>query len=158
MSISDDIEKLYKLRQENIISEEEYQSARKKLFEDIKEKRSSLNINGFEDNIWCLFIHLSQFASYAVPIAGIIIPIVLWQIKKKDSSFIDKHGKIVANWIFTYLILFVIFLSLSFVIIGIPFLVVLIVLGIIFPIIGAIKANDYEVWVYPFSIRFFKID
>jgi uncharacterized protein len=39
--------------------------------------------------------------------------------------------------------------------IGLPMLLTLIVVAIVFPIIGAIKANDGEVWKYPLSIPFF---
>jgi uncharacterized Tic20 family protein len=34
--------------------------------------------------------------------------------------------------------------------------VALVIIGIVFPIIGGIKANNGEVWKYPLSIPFFK--
>jgi uncharacterized Tic20 family protein len=40
------------------------------------------------------------------------------------------------------------------VLIGIPLLWALLVVGIIFPIIGGIKANDGVLWKYPLSISF----
>lgn len=43
---------------------------------------------------------------------------------------------------------------LLLVIVGIPLLILLGVIGIIFPIIGGIKANNGEVWKYPLSISF----
>jgi uncharacterized Tic20 family protein len=41
-------------------------------------------------------------------------------------------------------------------IIGIPLLIALMVLMVVFPIIGAVKANDGKVWKYPLSIPFLK--
>jgi len=41
------------------------------------------------------------------------------------------------------------------ILVGFILIWVLGLLALIFPIIGAIKANDGEVWPYPLSIRFF---
>jgi len=105
---------------------------------------------------WALFLHLSQFAGYLVPLAGWIAPIIIWQLKKAEMPALDAHGKVVANWILSEIIYGAISVILVFVAIGIPILIVLFVLGIIFPIIGAIKAGDGIVWKYPLSISFFK--
>jgi uncharacterized Tic20 family protein len=45
---------------------------------------------------------------------------------------------------------------LCFVLIGILLVPVLVVLNIVFPIIGGLKANEGVVWKYPLSIPFFK--
>ena len=44
---------------------------------------------------------------------------------------------------------------LCFVLVGIPLLMALGLVGIIFPIIGAIKAGNGEVWPYPFMLKLF---
>jgi uncharacterized Tic20 family protein len=77
-------------------------------------------------------------------------------VKKDELPGIDVHGKNVANWILSKIIYAVISLILVLAIIGIPLLIALGVISIIFPIIGAIKANNGEVWKYPLSIPFFK--
>ncbi len=48
---------------------------------------------------WAMFLHFSQLAAFLVPLAGLIVPIVIWQIKKTELPGIDVHGKIVINWI-----------------------------------------------------------
>jgi uncharacterized Tic20 family protein len=63
---------------------------------------------------------------------------------------------VVFNWLISVIIYAVIFVLLSFIVIGIPLLVMLAVLTVIFPIIGAIKASNGEVWRYPLSFSFFK--
>ena len=97
-----------------------------------------------ETRLWGMLLHLSVFAGYAIPIAGLVAPIVIWQVRKVDLPQIDVHGKIVVNWI------------ISMALIGIPLLILLGVLGLVFPIIGGIKANNGEAWEYPLSIQFFK--
>ena len=105
---------------------------------------------------WALFLHLSQFAGFIVPFAGWIAPILIWQLKKAEMPALDPHGKVVMNWIISELIYCAVSIILVFVVVGIPLLVVLFLLGIIFPIIGSIKASNGEVWQYPLSIKFFK--
>jgi hypothetical protein len=103
---------------------------------------------------WAMLLHLSQLAGYViVPLAGLIVPILIWQMKKADLPGIDEHGKIVTNWIISE-ILYCIVLAVTFV--GVFLVPVVILIGIIFPIIGGIKANNGEVWKYPLSIPFFK--
>jgi uncharacterized Tic20 family protein len=91
-----------------------------------------------------------------IPYAGLVAPIVIWQVKKNELPGIDQHGKNAVNWIISLIIYSVVCFFLIFVIIGIPLLVVLGVLGLIFPIIAGLKANSGEYWKYPLSIKFFK--
>jgi uncharacterized protein len=105
---------------------------------------------------WAMFLHLSQFAGYFIPFLGLIAPVVIWQIKKEQYPELDKHGKIVVNWIISELIYWAIAGVLVFVLIGFLILPVLGILAVVFPIIGAIKANNGEVWHYPLSINIIK--
>lgn len=105
---------------------------------------------------WSMFLHLSVLTTYIVPLAGLVAPIVIWQMKKNDSPKLDMHGKIVVNWVLSMILYMIVSVVLSFVIIGLPMLLALVVLNIVFPIIGGIKANNGETWRYPLSIRFIK--
>ena len=105
---------------------------------------------------WCMIVHFSIFAGYIVAIAGFIAPIIIWQMKKDEFPEVDAHGKVVANWLLSALIYGVVSALLVFIFIGIPMLVALGVVGIVFPIIGGIKANDGILWKYPLSIEFLK--
>jgi uncharacterized protein len=103
-----------------------------------------------------LFLHLSQLLNFLIPFGGIIAPIVLWQIKKDQYPALDAHGKMVVNWFISCLIYGVVCLILTFVLIGILGFIALGIAGIVFPIIGAIKANNGEFWEYPLTIKFLK--
>lgn len=105
-----------------------------------------------ETNQWAMFIHFSILAGWAIPIAGLIVPILLWQLKKDDLPGIVPHAHIVLNWIITSLVYGVICLILSLVLIGILGFMVLGLVTVIFAIIGGLKANDGEVWEYPGTI------
>jgi len=103
---------------------------------------------------WAMFIHLSQFAGFVVPVAGYVAPIVLWQLKKDELPGVDVHGKNVVNWLISLIIYVVVSSILCVVIIGIPLLIALGIIAIVFPIVGGIKANNGEVWKYPLTITF----
>ncbi len=108
------------------------------------------------ERTWCMLIHFSVFAGYLAPVAGLIVPIVLWQIKKNEIPAADAHGKMVVNFIFSALLYGLICFALTFVLIGIPLLFLLSIACIILPIIGGIKANAGELWQYPLVINFIK--
>jgi len=109
-----------------------------------------------ETRTWAMFLHFSLLAGYVAPIAGLIAPIIIWQVQKDKLPGIDEHGKVVVNWLISLILYLILSGLLSFIFIGIPMLIVLIVATIIFPIIGGIKANDGQLWKYPLSIPFFK--
>ena len=153
MSAADEIEKLNKLKTTGAITDEEFQEAKRKLLsqENKTSTKAPLDINQY-----CLIIHLSQLSNFVIPLAGIVFPIVLWQIKKHESELINTHGKNVTNWIITSSIFYIIFGLLCFVLIGIPLLFALCIASVVFTIMGGIKANDGVVWKYPMTINFIK--
>ncbi len=103
-----------------------------------------------------MFLHLSQLLNIILPPAGIVVPIILWQIKKDEMPALDAHGKMVVNWLISSLIYFVVSLVLVIVLIGILGLIALGIMSMVFPIIGGIKANNGEFWEYPLTIKFLK--
>jgi uncharacterized protein len=106
-----------------------------------------------ETRQWATFLHLSLLAGVLVPGAGFVLPIILWQVKKDELPGIDAHGKVVVNWLISALIYGAVCGVLVFVLVGLPLLAVLGLLSTIFPIIGAIKANEGVLWPYPLSLR-----
>ena len=108
-----------------------------------------------ETNQWAMYLHFSMLAGYLIPLAGLIAPIVIWQVKKDELPGIDEHGKNAVNWIISHLIYGFVFVILCIVLIGIPLLIALGVCSIAFPIVAGIKANSGEIWRYPLAIQFF---
>jgi uncharacterized Tic20 family protein len=113
-------------------------------------------VNEQQTRLWGMLLHFSQLTNFLVPLAGIVLPILIWQIKKSDSAEIDAHGKNVVNWIISAFLYSVVCLLLFFVVVGLPLLIILGILAIVFPIIGGIKANNGQVWKYPLTITILK--
>ena len=63
-----------------------------------------------------------------------------------------------ANWIISGCIYGIVAVLLTLILIGIPLAIALVLAAIVFPILGGVKANDGELWPYPFSIQFFRVD
>jgi len=106
--------------------------------------------------MWSMILHLSMLSNFVIPIAGIIAPIVIWQIKKDEYPIVDVHGKHAVNWIITAFILSVISFILIFAVVGFFLLGALAICSVVFPIIAGIKANNGEVWKYPLTFQFLK--
>lgn len=156
----DELERLNNLRERGAITEDEYQREKEKILHSTSLSSSTTQGNtfGLTTNTYCMFIHISQLCGYFIPLAGMAVPIILWVLNKEHSPIIDKHGKIAVNWIITSFIYFAALGLLSFLLIGIPFLIAFAVANFIFIIIGAMKANSGEYYKYPFSIEFIKIE
>ncbi|HEY2837797.1 MAG TPA: DUF4870 domain-containing protein [Pirellulales bacterium] len=108
-----------------------------------------------DERMWAMCCHLASLAKYtAIPLANILGPLLIWQIKKDQSPLVDDQGKEAVNFqISVTLYVLVGLLSLC---VGIGF-IVLPVLGIfdfVFTIIAAVKANQGEMYRYPLTIRF----
>jgi len=167
MNIADELQKLQQLHQSGAISDNEFALAKAKLLNGstVAQPGAAAPLEASWDGPetqeqqtrqWACLLHLSIGAGFAVPIAGLAVPIAIWQLKKSELPGIDAHGKNAVNWIISKLIYFVICLVLCFVFIGIPLLIALGVVAVIFPMVAAIKANNGEVWKYPMAITFVK--
>ena len=103
---------------------------------------------------WAAWLHLSLLSGLLVPYAGFIVPILIWNMKREQFPELEPHATVVFNWIASMILYSLLFFLLAFLVIGVPLLWLLGLLSVIFPIVGAIKAGDGEVWPYPGSIRF----
>ena len=166
MNIAHELQALQRLYQSGAITQFELHLAKAKLLRSAPEpqpRENTLTRAGEIDSAlleqqtrqWAVILHLSVLAGFLVPLAGLIVPIVIWQLKKDDLPGIDAHGKNAINWIISEIIYAVVCVILAFVFIGVPLLFILAALGGIFPIIAAIKASNGEGWSYPLAIPFF---
>lgn len=109
-----------------------------------------------DTNTWAMILHLSVLSGLILPMAGLIVPIVIYVLKKDDLPGLQPHGYVVFNWMISAVIYAIISFILMIVGIGFLLLAALCLVSLIFPIIGGVKASEGEVWPYPLSIKFFK--
>jgi hypothetical protein len=96
--------------------------------------------------------HLSGLAGYVIPFGGVLVPIIIWMMKK-DSPVISTIAKqaILLNVIAFLSIGVIVALALTIILIPVAIVagIVLFFSAIILPIVGAIKASDGTYYRYP---------
>jgi uncharacterized Tic20 family protein len=98
--------------------------------------------------------HATALAGFVVPWAGHIVgPLVVWLAKRNDSPEIDAHAKESINFQLSMLIYNVVAGILCIVLIGIPILILLHILNVVFVIVASIQASEGRLYRYPFTIR-----
>jgi len=107
---------------------------------------------GPEERGLAAITHLSGLAGYIIPFGGVLVPIIIW-IVKKDSAIISSIAKqaILLNVIAFLMIGIVVALALTIILIPIAVLLgcALFLGALALPIIGAIKASDGKYYRYP---------
>lgn len=107
--------------------------------------------------LWGMLCHLSALSALiGIPFGNIVGPLIIWLIKKNEFSFVDDQGKESLNFQITMSIFAVVAAVLILLLIGIPILIGLLIIDVIFTIIASIQANDGKFYRYPYSIKFIK--
>ncbi len=115
---------------------------------------NDLKIISEDERNWGIFCHISPFAGYLIPLGNIILPLVLWLVKKEQSSFIDEVGKEIVNFQISISLYAIIATALILLLIGLPLLIAIGIFNIVVIILGAVAASKGEVYYFPLNIRF----
>ncbi|MDQ1001950.1 putative Tic20 family protein [Neobacillus niacini] len=86
----------------------------------------------------------------------IIGPLVIWLLKKDESSYINYHGREYFNFFISYTVYSVISGILIFLIVGIFLLWILGIMALVFTIIAAVKAYEGNEYRFPLIFRVIK--
>lgn len=103
---------------------------------------------------WAFLLHISGLAAFLLPLGGVLAPLLIWQLKRNEFPELDPHGKHAVNWGVSSTIYVIISLFLMMVFIGIPLLLGLLLMMVIFPVLAGVRANEGGLWDYPLTIRF----
>jgi uncharacterized Tic20 family protein len=103
-----------------------------------------------DDRTWGLLSHLSGL------VLAIIGPIIIWQTKGKESSYVMYHAKEALNFHITLVLAGIICIPLMFILIGFLLLPVVSIGGLVFTIIAGLKANEGVKYRYPVCVRLVK--
>ncbi|MCS4486038.1 DUF4870 domain-containing protein [Staphylococcus americanisciuri] len=102
-----------------------------------------------DERLMAVLIYVTSFFT------TIILPLIIWLVKRDDSRFIDVTGKNYINFILSYTIWSAIGLLLVLVLVGLIILPIISLLVFIFHIVAIVKAYHGEDYLPPLSIRFF---
>ncbi len=109
-----------------------------------------------EEKSLATFSHLGFLASGIFPMGNIILPLVIWLIKKEESDYINEHGKQALNFQLSITIMAIGAAFLTLIGIGVVMLLVLAVVDVVYSIKAAIRANRGEYFEYPLNFKIIK--
>ena len=105
-----------------------------------------------EDRGMAMLTHLSGLAGYIIPFGGVLVPIIIWMMKKDVPliSAIARQAIILNVAVFVAICLSaILWITLILIPAVILFWCVLGLAAIALPILGAMKANDGIYYKYP---------
>lgn len=119
--------------------------------------------------LWAVLLHLSAFAGFllTIPFAPLLLSWVIWIGKKSEFPELGPVAREAVNFQISYSVYFFLFYCclaiaylLSFVLIGIPLLILLAPVGLVlwvaslvFPVIGAMTVSEGRIYRYPYIFR-----
>ena len=108
-----------------------------------------------DDRTWGTMAHVSSIICMFVGGLTVLGPLIVWLVKKNESPYVAHHGREALNFQITMLIAFAVCFVAGFVTCGVGWALggLVAIVNVILSIIGAVKANEGQLWTYPFSIR-----
>ena len=104
-----------------------------------------------------VLMHLSQLLDLLTGVGGLILPLVIWSLKKEEIDQLDSHGKQIINFQLSMILYSLIAIPLIFLLgFGILILIVVGLLCLVYPVVNALRASSGQDAIYPFSIKFLK--
>lgn len=89
-------------------------------------------------------------------VASFIAPLIIYLIKKDESSYVAEHAKESLNFQITMILAFIVSGILILVLIGILLIWLLSIANLVLVIIATIKASENKLYRYPFNLRLIK--
>ncbi len=127
-----------------------------------------------DERLMAVFCHLGGLLGWGFPFGSIIVPLVIWLVKRRESAYIDHHGKEALNFQITlflagivfFVLWVVLFMTMIFagshlserIFAFFPLLVFPLWIGVVLvvsisAIIASVRANNGILWRYPICIR-----
>jgi len=105
-------------------------------------------LNPSDEKLWAVLVNLGGLLFSFLPV------LIVYLCLNDRGPFVRAHAATALNFQLTLLIVYVVGGILTFVLIGIPILVIAGILAIVFPIIAAVKAGQGQWFTYPLTIPF----
>lgn len=104
-----------------------------------------------EERTWGMLAHVLTLVINYISGFGWVVGLIMYAMKSKESKFIAFHALQAA--LFQLIIALLVLISVCLVVTWI-IIPVFLIMGIVYPIIGAMKANNGELWEYPLVGKF----
>jgi uncharacterized Tic20 family protein len=98
--------------------------------------------------IWSMLSHLSALLG-----VGLVLPLVVYLAMRHESEYVTENAREALNFHISVLIYLLCCIPLSFIIIGIPLMILLGLGSLVLAIVAAVKASQGYVFRYPVTLR-----
>jgi uncharacterized protein len=106
---------------------------------------------------WAMLCHITGLAIFlGLPFGNIIVPLVIWLLKRETHPFVDEQGKEALNFQITVTLYGALAGLLCFLFIGFLILPILFIADIILAIKATLASDKGRSYTYPATIRFIK--
>jgi len=109
-----------------------------------------------ESRIWAILAHIGTLGTYIVPFANIIVPLVIYLVKKDEDSFVAHHARESLNFQISVIIYIIFCVPLVFIFIGALLIAIIAGMSVILVIVATVKTSNKVLYRYPFTMRFIK--
>jgi uncharacterized Tic20 family protein len=106
-----------------------------------------------EERTWATLAHLSGLIAIWLGGFAFLGPLVIWLIKKDQSTFVGDQAKEALNFQIAVAIATWISIALMFVCVGFVLALVVYVGAIVYSVIAAMQANKGIYYRYPYTLR-----
>jgi uncharacterized Tic20 family protein len=89
-------------------------------------------------------------------VAWFIAPLIIYLLRKDESTFVAEHAKESLNFQITMLVFYVISGILVLLLIGLLFIWILSIVNLILVVVATIKAGEGKLYKYPINFRLIK--
>ena len=109
------------------------------------------------DNNLLVATHLCQLLTFVSGFGGLVVPLILWLTQKDKVASMDIQGKQIVNFQLSIIVYYILSIPLIlFFGLGLFVLFVVGTLGLILPIVNAVKVSNHQQPVYFMNITFIK--
>ena len=109
-----------------------------------------------DDKNLAVLAHLLPLLGFVMPGLNMVIPLVIWWLKRDKSTFVEHHAREALNFQITFSLLCVLWSVLTVFLVGwllLPLVPVVLIVALLFMFRAAMKAGNGEFYRYPFTVH-----
>ncbi len=106
---------------------------------------------------YALLMHLTPLLGLVLPVVSVAAPVIMWQVRRTSSPFIDDHGREAVNFHISLMVYALAGIPLSvFCGVGVGVWVAAGILAVFGMVMASIAAHNGEYYRYPMCLRWVK--
>ncbi len=112
---------------------------------------------GRDEKNLAVMAHLLPLLGFIFPGMSIVIPLIIWLLKRNSSAYVEHHAREALNFQISVALLAALWVVLKLLLVGfllLPMIPIVIILVLILMVRAALKAGNSELYRYPLSLRF----